>query len=97
MALGRRTAYGQHGLPRAGGGLVACLLGARGFVLHHAQALDGVFLAGRRAVFERLPFDEQTFDGFHFYDLDLSYRAHRAGLACAAVLDMVIWHRSGGD
>jgi hypothetical protein len=72
------------------------MLGSKGSLLENAQALDGVFLAGRRHVFERVGFDAQTFDGFHFYDLDFSYRAHRAGFNCAAALDLVLWHASGG-
>ena len=82
-------------LPRPDGTIVAGLLGAT--TLHGAQALDGVFLAGRRDTFEHIGFDADTFDGFHFYDLDLSYRAHRAGLDCAVAPDLLIWHQSGGD
>jgi len=77
--------------------LVGGLLGVHAPVLPGAQALDGVFLAGHRNVFERVPFDVETFDGFHFYDLDLSYRAYRAGLNCAVALDLLLWHQSGGD
>lgn len=84
-------------LPRPDGSIVAGLLGVAAPVLRGAQALDGVFLAGRRDSFERIGFDADTFDGFHFYDLDLSYRAHRAGLDCAVALDLLIWHQSGGD
>jgi hypothetical protein len=83
--------------PRPDGSIVAGLLGTTAPVLRSAQALDGVFLAGRRDTFERIGFDADTFDGFHFYDLDLSYRAHRAGLDCAVALDLLIWHQSGGD
>lgn len=77
------------------GGLICPLAGARP-ALPHAQALDGVLLAGRRELFEQLPFDADTFDGFHFYDLDLSYRAFRAGARCTVALDLPIWHASGG-
>jgi len=84
-------------LPRPDGSIVAGLLGTTAPVLRGALALDGVFLAGRRETFERIGFDADTFDGFHFYDLDLSYRAHRAGLDCAVALDLLIWHQSGGD
>ena len=84
-------------LPRPDGTIVAGLLGTTAPPLRGAQALDGVFLAGRRDTFERIGFDADTFDGFHFYDLDLSYRAHRAGLDCAVALDLLIWHQSGGD
>ncbi|MBY0585743.1 glycosyltransferase [bacterium] len=37
-------------------------------------SLDGVLLFGRRQHFESAPFDEDLFDGFHFYDSDLSLR-----------------------
>jgi hypothetical protein len=84
-------------LPRPDGSIVAGLLGTTAPVVRGAQALDGVFLAGRRDTFEHIGFDADTFDGFHFYDLDLSYRAHLAGLDCAVALDLLIWHQSGGD
>ncbi len=37
------------------------------------RALDGVFLFTRREVWERFPFDENI-QGFHFYDIDFSFR-----------------------
>lgn len=80
-----------------GAGWLLGLLGARGPVIDGAQALDGVFLAARRDALLQLGFDTQTFDGFHFYDLDLSWRAHRAGLRCAIALDLLLWHASGGN
>jgi len=40
--------------------------------------------------------DEATFDGFHFYDLDFSYRAHRAGLRLAVSTDILLLHASEG-
>uniref|UniRef100_UPI002147A503 glycosyltransferase family protein n=1 Tax=Tahibacter caeni TaxID=1453545 RepID=UPI002147A503 len=73
------------------------LLGNLGPVVENAQALDGLFLAGRRDALWSLGFDAATFDGFHFYDLDLSWRAHRAGLRCAIALDLLLWHASGGN
>lgn len=73
------------------------LAGAYGPVIAGAQALDGVFLAARRGALEQLGFDRDTFDGFHFYDLDLSWRAHQAGLRCGIALDLLIWHASGGN
>lgn len=84
------------GQPHATGWLCG-LAGAYGPVVEGAQALDGVFLAARRAALEQLGFDGDTFDGFHFYDLDLSWRAHQAGLRCGIALDLLIWHASGGN
>ena len=37
-------------------------------------ALDGCFLACRIEIAQEIPFDEITFDGFHFYDVDWSLR-----------------------
>jgi GT2 family glycosyltransferase len=60
-------------------------------------ALDGVFVACRRDAAAAVPYDEATFDGFHLYDLDVSYRAHRAGFRLAVACDLGIVHESKGD
>ena len=60
------------------------------------QAIDGVFMAARRKVVEAIPFDAATFDGFHLYDLDFSYRAHLAGFRIAVPWDIMILHDSMG-
>ena len=61
------------------------------------QVLDGVLLAARREVFSAVPFDAQTFDGFHGYDVDWSFRAASAGWSLAAAGDLRIVHASGGN
>ena len=58
--------------------------------------LDGVFLAARRDVFAKLPFDSVTFDGFHLYDVDWTYRASRGGLRLTAAGDLELVHASRG-
>ncbi len=63
----------------------------------NVEALDGVFIAARRSVFSRVPFDSQTFDGFHGYDIDLSYRCHLAGLNIAVCPDLWLMHLSEGN
>ncbi|MCQ4164355.1 glycosyltransferase [Tahibacter harae] len=80
----------------AGRGLML-LLGSQGATVDGALLMDGVFIAGHRRVFEQLPFDAQTFDGFHFYDLDLSWRAAQAGFRCGLCLDLGLLHESKGD
>lgn len=60
------------------------------------QALDGVFMATHRAVWERLKFDEAHFDGFHFYDIDFSYRAFQAGFRSLVGNDLLLRHFSTG-
>lgn len=66
-------------------------------VVGDAQALDGVFLACRREVAEKVGFDERTFDGFHLYDLDFSYRAYLAGYHLAICCDLALVHASIGS
>lgn len=61
------------------------------------QAVDGVFIAANRNVCETLRFDEQTFDGFHFYDLDFSYRAFLAGFRIGVPWDILLVHDSTGQ
>ena len=60
------------------------------------QGLDGCFIAARTAAARAVGFDEATFDGFHFYDLDFCLRAHRAGLAVAVDADILVAHASRG-
>jgi GT2 family glycosyltransferase len=60
------------------------------------QAVDGVLIAVNRRVCEAIPFDEATFDGFHFYDLDFSYRAFLEGFRTAVAWDVLIRHDSVG-
>lgn len=70
--------------------------GAPAAAVPGVQALDGLFLAGRRAAVEAVGFDAVTFDGFHIYDIDFTFRAHRAGLRVAACPDLWMVHRSTG-
>jgi GT2 family glycosyltransferase len=58
--------------------------------------LDGLFMAGRREVFEKVPFDEQTFTGFHIYDMDFTLRAYQAGYKLAVCTDFILIHCSPG-
>jgi Flp pilus assembly protein TadD len=60
------------------------------------QCLDGVFLACRRSLLDRVRFDEATFDDFHLYDLDFSYAAHLAGFRVGVASDLGLIHWSHG-
>ena len=66
-------------------------------VVPDIQAVDGLFFAVRRRVIERVRFDEQTFDGFHCYDTDFSYRAHLAGFRLAVATNLPVLHASQGS
>ena len=84
--------------PRTDGdGMVFSACGTRGPVIEGAQLLDGLFLAARRSLFERISFDEITFDGFHLYDLDFSYRTWLSGARTAICRDIAIHHQSRGE
>jgi hypothetical protein len=70
--------------------------GAGALVADGIQALDGLMLAARADAARSLRFDDATFDHFHLYDLDFSFRAHLAGLRLAVCRDLVLLHASRG-
>lgn len=78
---------------------VLCFYGAPGGVdaAGGIQAMDGVFLATTRAVAHDVGFDATTFDGWHGYDADFTFRAHLAGCRLGVALDLPIAHRSAGS
>lgn len=61
------------------------------------QVLDGVFIAAGRRVVEQVRWDEQTFDGWHMYDVDFSLRAHLAGFRIGVACDIAVIHASIGQ
>ncbi|HEV3238818.1 MAG TPA: glycosyltransferase [Casimicrobiaceae bacterium] len=61
------------------------------------RVMDGVFLAMRREVAQRVGWDAQTCDGFHGYDVDFTLRAAQAGLRLAVASDLGVVHRSYGS
>lgn len=63
--------------------------------LSSAQAVDGVLIATRRSLLRRMGFD-QSQPGFHYYDLDLSYRAHQSGARVAICQSLGVMHHSRG-
>jgi hypothetical protein len=76
--------------------LQTVMLGGDSLNVANIQALDGVFLAMRKEVARQVGFDSHTFDGFHLYDLDFSYRAYLAGYRLAVCRDIVVVHDSVG-
>ena len=58
--------------------------------------LDGLLLICHRSTWERLGgFDAVSYRGFHFYDIDITFRACLAGLA-NFVVPIPLLHKSGG-
>ena len=66
-------------------------------ILGGMQALDGLLIAARRDAARAIGFDAATFDGFHFYDLDFTYRAHLAGRRVAVTTEVAAIHASEGS
>lgn len=62
-----------------------------------AQAVDGMLIATHRKIAQAIAFDSDTFTGFHGYDIDFTYRAHRAGCRVIAAPDLWLAHDSEGD
>jgi glycosyltransferase involved in cell wall biosynthesis len=58
-------------------------------------AVDGLFFAVRRTLFNRVRFDEATFDHFHFYDLDICMQI-RETHRIMVTWDILVKHLSGG-
>lgn len=76
---------------------VLLLEGAGPLIVPDIQALDGVFFATKATIARELRFDAATFDGFHLYDLDFSFRAHLHGCRLAVCRDLVLVHASSGS
>lgn len=58
-------------------------------------AVDGLFFAVRKSIFDKIQFDEVTFDGFHFYDLDICMQIRKAHRIIVTT-DIMVKHQSGG-
>jgi hypothetical protein len=88
--------FGQVTNPDPRGGFTVSLFGAPTPLIDGIQAVDGLFFAVNRRVVERVRFDE-TFDGFHFYDLDFSLSVFHAGFKMAVANDIHAIHASTGQ
>ncbi len=77
-------------------GFEAAPLSLRTGCIPGIETLDGLLLAMRRDVALAVGFDAETFDAFHFYDLDFCVRAHAAGKRLAVTTDVLALHGSRG-
>lgn len=96
LAAGHPHIHGNvtHQVPS--GQFEISVYGARTTVVKHIQALDGVLIAARRNVLETIKFDQDTFDGFHCYDVDFTFSCYRHGFKLAVCNDLTLIHQSGG-
>ena len=95
---GQRFIHGHvlHVPPQQRPGVLLMASGFQAPVCEGIRALDGVFIAVRRHVWETHRFDAGSYDGFHLYDLDFTWRASGAGARLAVPLDLLLLHRSTG-
>ena len=59
-------------------------------------AVDGLFFAVRKELFDTIRFDEKTFDQFHFYDLDICMQVRKTHKIIITP-DILVKHFSGGS
>ena len=57
--------------------------------------LDGLWFCVRKSLFSIIRFDDTTFNGFHYYDIDISLQIHFQGYDLLNVYDIAIKHSSG--
>jgi glycosyltransferase involved in cell wall biosynthesis len=99
-------AFGWSGHPHSHGwvthpapdgkGWMAGAFGLDFAVVSGAQMLDGLWFAARTEAARRIRFDE-ALTGFHFYDVDFTYRCHLAGLRIGICPDLLLVHESHGN
>lgn len=89
--------HGWIAYPAPGDRWRASVFSLEAGILGGMQSLDGLLFAARREAAKHVGFDAATFDGFHFYDLDFSYRAHLAGLRLGVTTDVLAIHASEGS
>lgn len=59
-------------------------------------AVDGLWICARKNVWKKYPFDEKTFPGFHFYDVDFCANMFHEYRVCVA-LEIGVTHFSLGN
>jgi len=57
--------------------------------------LDGVWFCVRKSLFSKIRFDDTTYNGFHYYDMDISLQIQQTGYKLLSVYDISIQHSSG--
>ena len=57
--------------------------------------LDGLWFCVRKSLFSMIRFDDTTFSGFHYYDMDICLQIQQKGYELLSVYDILIQHSSG--
>lgn len=59
--------------------------------------VDGLWMCSRKEIWQKYPFDAQTFKEFHFYDIDYCTEVFRNGYRICVTFDLLIEHHSRGS
>lgn len=59
--------------------------------------LDGIWLCIRKSLFEQISFDNETFKGYHFYDIDICLQIVQLNYQMYCVFNIKIEHISEGN
>ena len=70
---------------------------AGGVMQKEVVCVDGCWMCIAKSAFRDVSFDEQTFNGYHFYDADICMQLYRAGHQIYTVADVLISHASMGN
>ncbi|MGO9988410.1 MAG: glycosyltransferase [Steroidobacteraceae bacterium] len=96
-AAGIGRLFGQIVHPGIQAGFEVTVYGAPRPMIGGIRAMDGLFLAAGREVVERIGWDAELFDGWHFYDIDFTYRAACAGYRLGIISELGFLHQSRGE
>lgn len=72
------------------------LVGGVKAIKNEVVSLDGVWFCIKKQLFEQIRFDENCYDGFHFYDLDICAQIKTLGYKLFCVSDVLVEHKSDG-
>jgi hypothetical protein len=64
--------------------------------MQEVLVLDGFWLCMRKEIFSRIKFDQNIFDGFHVYDIDICLQSKSFGYKNFVVFDILLEHTSVG-
>jgi hypothetical protein len=72
----------------------APIINPRNELISEVVVLDGLWFCIRKELFSKISFDEKLYNGFHFYDLDISLQVVHTGYKICVIYDLIIEHIS---
>lgn len=64
--------------------------------LNQVIAVDGLWFCIQKELFDRVKFDEETYQGFHFYDMDICFQVLACNYKVMVASDILVEHFSEG-